>query len=601
MSAAATFAHLLRERAARHPERTACVFLLDGEQEGESLTYGDLDREARRVAARLRAEGLGGERALLLFPPGLAFVAAYFGCLYAGVVAVPVYPPRSNRNLDRVQAIVADADARAVLATDDVIAGLAQHAASAPQLAALRWIPCGIPGPDDASWRDVGVRPEHVAFLQYTSGSTSTPKGVRVTHANLLANERMLRDAFGHREGLVVAGWLPVYHDMGLIGNVLHPLFMGGTCVLMSPAAFLQRPARWLEAVSRYGAETSGGPNFAYDLCAERVSDEEKAALDLGGWRVAFCGAEPVRAATMERFAAAFADVGFRRDAFYPCYGLAEATLFVTGGRPDAGPVVRGFRPDALERDRAVHASGEGAASLVGCGFPWREGRVEIVDPQTRTRRAPGEVGEVWAAGPHIAGGYWNRPEATQETFGARLADGEGPFMRTGDLGFVDGGDLFVTGRAKDLVILRGRNLYPQDIEAVAGTAHAALQPGGGAAFSVDVDGEERLVVVHEVRRTALRGLDPDDVARRIREEVAAAFEAAVHDVVLIGPATLAKTSSGKVQRQATRKAYLAGTLSTAGEREGKAGSSPASASASTEAAPSASAAEAMLREEAAR
>ena len=599
MSSAATFAHLLRERAARHPERTACVFLLDGEQEGESLTYAGLDREARRVAARLRAEGLAGERALLLFPPGLAFVAAYFGCLYAGVVAVPVYPPRSNRNLDRVQAIVADADARAVLATDDVVASLAQHAAAAPQLAALRWIPCGLSdAADDAPWTDAGVAPEDVAFLQYTSGSTSTPKGVRVTHANLLANERMMRDAFGHREGLVVAGWLPVYHDMGLIGNVLHPLFMGGTCVLMSPAAFLQRPARWLEAVSRYGAETSGGPNFAYDLCAERVSDEEKAALDLRSWRVAFCGAEPVRAPTLERFAAAFADCGFRRDAFYPCYGLAEATLFVSGGRPDAGPVVRDFRPDALERDRAVVASGDDAATaLVGCGFPWREGRVEIVHPTTRVRLAPGEVGEIWAAGPHIAGGYWNRPEVTEETFGARLADGEGPFMRTGDLGFVDGGDLFVTGRAKDLIILRGRNLYPQDIEAVAGGAHPALQLGGGAAFSVDVDGEERLVLVHEVRRTALRGLDGEAVARRIREEVAATFEAGVHDVVLIGPATLAKTSSGKVQRQATRKSYLAGSLSTVGG-ETKAETPPAP---SAEAAPPASPLEAFLRDEAAR
>ena len=249
-----TLVEMLRDRAARHPERTACVFLLDGEQEGESLTYADLDREARRVAARLRQDGLSGERALLLFPPGLAFVAAYFGCLYAGVVAVPVYPPRSNRNLDRLQAIVADADARAVLATDEVIAGLTQHAGAAPQLAALRWIACGLDASGDGEYADAGVAPGDVAFLQYTSGSTSTPKGVRVTHANLLCNERMLRDAFGHREGLVVAGWLPVYHDMGLIGNMLHPLFMGGTCVMMSPAAVLQRPARLLEAVSRYVA-----------------------------------------------------------------------------------------------------------------------------------------------------------------------------------------------------------------------------------------------------------------------------------------------------------------------------------------------------------
>jgi amino acid adenylation domain-containing protein len=607
MSAPATLVEMLRDRAARHPERTACVFLLDGDAEGERLTYGELDREARRVAARLRAEGLAGERALLLFPPGLAFVAAYFGCLYAGTVAVPVYPPRSNRNLDRLHAIVADADARAVMATDDVIAALTRNADAAPQLARLRWISAGISADDagnaesddGAPWTDAGVAPGDVAFLQYTSGSTSTPKGVRVTHANLLVNEAMMRDAFGHREGLVVAGWLPVYHDMGLIGNVLHPLYMGGTCVLMSPAAFLQRPARWLEAVSRYGAETSGGPNFAYDLCVERVSPEEKAALDLSRWRVAFCGAEPIRAATLERFAEAFAECGFRRDAFYPCYGLAEATLFVSANRAADPPVVRAFRADALERDRGVPASPDeaNALPLVGCGFAWNEGRVEVVHPEAHTPVAPGQVGEVWVMGPHVAGGYWNRPEATAETFAAYTADGDGPFMRTGDLGFVDGGDLFITGRAKDLIILRGRNLYPQDIELTAMTSHPALQPGGAAAFSVDADGEERLVIVHEVRRTALRGLDAAEVGRRIREQVAAAHEAAVHDVVLIGPATLFKTSSGKVQRQACRRAYLAGSLDPVGGGDAPV---PSAAPLATDAGP-ALPLEAFLRAEAAR
>ncbi|MBV9108095.1 MAG: fatty acyl-AMP ligase, partial [Gemmatimonadetes bacterium] len=541
-----TLVALLRERSRLHPDRTAFVFLPDGEREGARLTYGELDRHARRIAALLRAGGLAGERALLLFPPGLAFVAAYFGCLYAGVVAVPVYPPRSNRHLDRVQAIVADADARAVVATADVIASLVRHAEATPGLAALRWIAADLEAGGEDAWSDPGTSPDDVAFLQYTSGSTSTPKGVRVTHANLLANQAMLKDAFGHGDGLTVVGWLPVYHDMGLIGNVLHPLYVGGTCVLMPPTAFLQRPARWLEAVSRYGAETSGGPNFAYDLCAERVSDEEKAALDLSRWRVAFCGAEPVRAATLERFAAAFGECGFRRDAFYPCYGLAEATLFVTGGRSGAPPVVRGFDAGALESDRAVSEDGDSGVRLVGCGFGWQGGRVEIVRRDDRVRCAPGEVGEIWVSGPHVAHGYWNRADDTAETFGAHTADGDGPFLRTGDLGFVDGGELFVTGRAKDLIILRGRNLYPQDVEATAGTAHGALQPGGGAAFSVDADGEERLVIVHEVRRTALRELDASEVARRIREEVAAAHEAAVHDIALIGPATLAKTSSGK-------------------------------------------------------
>jgi amino acid adenylation domain-containing protein len=602
----ATLVELLRSRAERHPDRTAFTFLLDGEQEGDSLTYAELERDARRVAALLQQSGLGGERALLLYPPGLAFISAYFGCLYAGVVAVPVFPPRMNRNLDRLHSIIADAGARAVLATDDVIAGLRQHMETTPALAALRCFSTEslTGGP---AWTDPGILPDDAAFLQYTSGSTSTPKGVQVTHGNLLANERMMREAFGHSEGLVVAGWLPVYHDMGLIGNVIHPLYMGGTCILMSPAAFLQKPLRWLNAVSRYGAETSGGPNFAFDLCADRVAEEEKAGLDLSAWKVAFCGAEPVRAATLERFAAAFAGCGFRREAFYPCYGLAESTLFVTGGERSAEPVVRAFSAGALEQERAEAAGeGEGSTRLVGCGVPAAGSRVEIVRARDHARCAPGEVGEIWVSGPHVSRGYWNRLEENEVTFGARLSGtGEGPFLRTGDLGFMERGELFVTGRIKDLIILRGRNLYPQDIEATAGAAHPALQPGGGAAFGVDVDGEERLVIVHEVRRTALRELGAEEVSRRVREEVAATHEAQVHAVALIRPSTLPKTSSGKVQRRACRALFLSGglepvassVLTGAPEAAPTAGAEPADGDALSVAA----ALEAHLRAEAAR
>ncbi len=565
MREAATLVELLRTRAEMHPDRVAFTFLLDGEEEGGSLTYAGLDAEARRIGAFLLEAGLRGERALLLYPPGLAFVSAYFGCLYAGVVAVPVFPPRANRTLDRVRAVVADARAAAVLATDEVIAGLAAHFEDASALGSLR---CFSTDAVRAAgeWADPGVLPGDVAFLQYTSGSTSTPRGVRVTHANLRVNERMMAEAFGHAEGVVVAGWLPLYHDMGLIGNVLHPLYMGGRCVFMSPAAFLQRPVRWLRMVAKYGAETSGGPNFAYELCVDKVTEEEKAELDLSRWRVAFSGAEPVRARTLDRFAAAFAGCGFRRDAFYPCYGLAEATLFVSGGEPGGGPVVREFATDALERDRALPAAEAGGGTpLVSCGRAWQGARVEIVRPEERTPCAPGEVGEVWVAGPHVAGGYWNRAEESEETFGATLADGDGPFLRTGDLGFRQGGDLFVTGRLKDLVILRGRNLYPQDIEATAGAGHPALQPGGGAAFAVEAGGEERLAIVHEVRRTALRGLDVEAVARAVREAVAAAHEAQVHAVALIRPGTLPKTSSGKVQRRLCRKLLLGGGLDAVG------------------------------------
>jgi amino acid adenylation domain-containing protein len=563
MSDHETYVDVLRRRAGLHPDRPAFRFLHEGEGAPETRTYAELDAAARRMAAALQQRGLKGARALLLFEPGLEFVEAYFGCLYAGVVAVPVYPPRMNRSLERLQAIIADAGARAVLSGDDLPRKLARPLAETPELASLAWVtPAGAGQAGD--WADAGVQPTDLAFLQYTSGSTSRPKGVRVTHRNLLANQEMMRQAFGHREGVVVAGWLPLYHDMGLIGNVLHPVFMGGTCIFMSPTACLQRPARWLEAVSAYRAETSGGPNFAYDLCVEKVTPEERERLDLSAWQVAFCGAEPVRAATVERFAKAFEPAGFSRAAFYPCYGLAEATLFVTGGRRGEGGVVRSFDAAALEHDRGAGATDESAASteLVGCGAAWGESRVAIVDPTWRTRCEEGQVGEVWVAGPHVARGYWNLPEDSERAFEAFVRDdGSGPFLRTGDLGFVAGGELFVTGRRKDLIIIRGRNLYPHDLEATADGAHPGLRRGGGAAFPVDVEGEERLVLVHEVRRTEARGLDGAEVARRVREAVAAAHEVQVHAVVLIRPATLPKTSSGKVQRQACRKAYLAGAL----------------------------------------
>jgi acyl-CoA synthetase (AMP-forming)/AMP-acid ligase II/acyl carrier protein len=356
----------------------------------------------------------------------------------------------------------------------------------------------------------------------------------------------------------VVVGWLPLYHDMGLIGNVLQPLYVGARAVLLSPLTFLQRPALWLAAVARYRATTSGGPNFAYDLCARKVGEEEKAGLDLSSWSVAFNGAEPVRAETVERFAAAFAPCGFRRAAFFPCYGLAEATLFVTGGAPGAGPVIRPVDAAALERHQVADAPpGAPGRALVGCGRAAAGQAVRIVDPESGAPCAPGRVGEVWVAGPSVAAGYWGRPEETARTFGARLA-GEGPFLRTGDLGFLADGELFVTGRRKDLIILRGRNHYPQDLERTAEASHPALRPGCGAAFGVDRDGEERLVILQEVERSAA---DPAGIADAVRRAVAGEHEVAVEEVVLVRSGTVLKTSSGKVRRAACRAAYLAGEL----------------------------------------
>ena len=576
-----TLVDLLRHRAEERSEQNAYLFLTDGEVESERLAYAELDLRARAIAARLQELGAAGERALLFYPAGLDFIAAFFGCLYAGVTAVPAYPPRRHKVQPRLRAIVADCRP-AVCLTTAAVAGRAEALGrQSDGLQKVRWLATDALAEEADAWRLPEIGPETLAFLQYTSGSTGSPKGVRVSHGNLLHNEEMIRHAFGMDAASVVVGWLPLYHDMGLIGNVLQPLYVGGRCVLMSPMAFLQRPLRWLEAIARYRGTTSGGPNFAYDLCVDRV--DEAGDLDLSSWTVAFNGAEPVRAATLERFAATFASRGFRRQAFYPCYGLAETTLFVTGGELGEAPTVRTYDAGELEKDRAV-ATGEDAAKttesarpLVGCGRAWLGQEVVIADPVSRRPRDAGTVGEIWVAGPSVAGGYWERPDVSRETFAAHL-DGDpesGPFLRTGDLGFVDDGELFVTGRLKDLIIIRGRNLYPHDLEHTAGACHPALRAGSTAAFAVlpeDARGE-RLVLVLEVERRIVREKDPEaraqhieQIAEAVRRAVAEEHEVAVAAVVLIHPGTLPKTSSGKVRRRACREKYLGEELRTVGE-----------------------------------
>jgi len=552
---------LVRRRADERGEAPLYTFLHEGEKEGAHLTAGELDRRARGIAAALSETCAPGDLALLLFPAGLDFIAAFFGCLYAGVIAVPAYPPHPRRGNPRLAAIARSARPATVLTTAELLAATAQPvAAQIPELAPARWLAADAlpeigPGPDEP---ELAFPPETPTFLQYTSGSTSTPKGVIVTHGNLLHNEGMIQQAFGQGPSSVVVGWLPLYHDMGLIGNVLQPLYSGGSCVLMPPVAFLQRPRRWLEAITRYRGTTSGGPNFAYELCVQKIAPAEREGLDLSTWEVAFNGAEPVRAETLDRFAEAFAPHGFRRAAFYPCYGLAEATLFVTGPRRGEAPAPRAFDAGALESHQAheVDAGAEGARRLVGCGHAWSGQRLFIADPETGAELPEGEVGEIRVSGPSVAAGYWGLPEETRATFGSAGPDER--LLRTGDLGFLDGGELFVTGRLKDLIILRGRNHYPQDIELTVERSHPALRPGCGASFSVDVDGEERLVVLQELER---RAPEPEVLFEAIRQGVAREHEVGVHEVVLLRIGGVLKTSSGKVQRRACRAAYLAGEL----------------------------------------
>ncbi len=560
---ASSLVELLRLRADDDPDRIAYTFLLNGEAEEGHVTYGELDLRARAVAARLQALGARGERALLLYPPGLEYIVALFGCFYAGVTAVPAYPPRRNKTDPRLRSIVEDCAPTLALTTRELLGEAEGLCAHTPELGGLRWLATeDVPAAEAEGWRDPEVGGETLAFLQYTSGSTAAPKGVMVSHGNLLHNFAVIEGFCGYTPQTRSVIWLPPYHDMGLIGGILQPLFTGYWAALFSPVAFIQRPARWLEAISRYRATSSGGPNFAYELCVHAVRPEERAGLDLSHWEIAFNGAEPVRAETLRAFGEAFAESGFRERAFFACYGLAEATLMVTGSQPSEPPVVRAVDAGALGEGTVIEAEAEGRYRLVGSGRSAPSQRVLIVDPATLRECAPDRVGEVWVAGASVASGYWGRPEATAETFGAYVAGtGEGPFLRTGDLGFLDDGELFITGRLKDLIVIRGRNHYPQDIEETAAHSHAGLRAGSGAAFSVDEGGEERLVVVQEVSRQAAAGLDVEEVADAIRRAVASEHGVHVHAVAVARTGGVPKTTSGKVQRRACRTAFLAGEL----------------------------------------
>jgi acyl-CoA synthetase (AMP-forming)/AMP-acid ligase II len=461
---------------------------------------------------------------------------------------VPAYPPRPDRLVHSWQALAAlAADCRPrVLLADQVVAPFLPHAEAVPTLAGVRRIVTDQLDPSAARhWREPAFDPDALALLQYTSGSTAAPKGVCITHRNLMHNEALIHTAFEHSGPGVGVNWLPPYHDMGLIGGLLQTVYHGAACYLMSPLAMLQDPSRWLRAVSRYRADTSGGPNFAFDLCVQRVPAERIAELNLSNWSVAAIGSEPIRAATMARFAETFAGCGFRAEAFYPCYGLAEATLFVTGGPKSAPPTV-------------LTVNGQ---LLVGCGRTWPGQEVCIVDPETRVKLPDEQTGEIWLRGPSVAAGYWNRPEETAEAFDARRADtGDGPYLRTGDLGFLRGGELFVTGRAKDVIIVRGRNHYPGDIEETVQSVHPGLRPGCGAAFEVTRDGVPRLVVVQEVERRC-RELDVGQLLGDVRQAVAERHDLQLFDLVLLKYGGIAKTTSGKVRRHACRAEYEGGTL----------------------------------------
>jgi acyl-CoA synthetase (AMP-forming)/AMP-acid ligase II len=581
-----TIIDLLRWRAINQPDRDAYTFLADGEHEEGNLSYTDLDYQARKIGGLLQKHAAAGSRVLLLYPAGLEFVAAFFGTLYAGMIPIPAPQPHPNKTLARLQTIAEDASASLVLVTLSTMAVAEKLFATIPELRNLRWLVTD--GLDDGfadEFQAISPKSDGIAVLQYTSGSTSLPKGVKVTHENIMRNSAEIDMLLNHADDSVFVNWLPHFHDMGLFYGLIQPLYTGFPAYLMPPVYFLQRPVRWLEAISRHRGTHSAAPSFAYDLCVRKISPNQCHNLDLKSWKMAGNAAEPISAQAIERFTQTFEPFGFRRKTFTPCYGLAESTLIATGVPQTEEPVFCTIQAAALAQNRVVEVSApdHNSRTVVSCGRPAPTAEIAIVDPASLRRSQDNEIGEIWIRGESVAQGYWNRSEESAQTFGARLSDsGEGPYLRTGDLGFIKNGGLYVTGRLKDLIIIAGHNHYPQDIEETVEQSHPSLRRHSCAAFSIEDGDQEALVVVAEVEphyqpasgpAEATAGapgkrqrIDPAEIRKVIRRATAEAHELPVRAIELIKAGTMPKTTSGKIQRRECKRLFLNHTLEKWGE-----------------------------------
>ncbi len=539
-------------------------YFTDGESPEDDLclTFAQLDLAARNVAGHLQKYNAQGQRILLVYPPVLDFVVGFFGCLYAGATAVPAFPPRRNRKGQRIHGIARDCQAQIALTNQHVRQQIEGDTHWTEWESILIVATDSLAQDYSDAWKNPQIAPDDLAVLQYTSGSTGQPKGVMLSHGNLVRNTELIMMAFKTQPDSIGCSWLPTYHDMGLIGGVLTPLFIGRPAILMSPMAFLQKPIRWLNTISRYGADISGGPNFAYQLCVDKITDEELSGVDLSSWKTAFNGAEPVRATTLKQFMARFAPNGFGSSAFLPCYGMAETTLIVTGGPSHEPPVVRTFDSQQLDLQKVVAcpADSEQARELVGSGEVLPGEKLLIVDPESLQPTEPDRIGEIWVSSPSVGQGYWEREEVTQETFCATTRDGDGPYLRTGDLGFMYEGQLFVAGRLKDMIIVRGVNRYPQDIEQTVEQSHEIMQSGLVAAFADHSQDRERLIICTSAQKRT-EDVDWDEVIKSIRRAVALQHELPPDAVVLVRFGTLPRTSSGKIQRHASRREFSLGSL----------------------------------------
>jgi acyl-CoA synthetase (AMP-forming)/AMP-acid ligase II len=563
-----TLVDLLRHRASQQPDQLAYQFLEDGKTEAAAYSYAQIDQQARAIAVQLQQANAKGERALLLYPQGVEVMAAFCGCLYAGVIAIPVPPPdagRIKRALPRLREIVKDADAKFVLSTQRIIDLFRESEVDFPEFDTMTWLNTEQVDLTLADqWQDPQVDKDVLAYLQYTSGSTSVPKGVMLSHYNLMHHSAYLQRACGYTPEGATVTWMPYFHDYGLVEGLIQPLYTGIPCYIMSPLAFVKRPQRWLEAITKYRATHSQAPNFAYDQCVRRVKPAKRTGLDLSNWRAAGNAAEPINPRVMREFADAYGPYGFQWSSFAPAYGLAEATLLVSSSPAGVEPVILPLDAEALEQGRVELATtDQPSRDTVGCGQLVCETEVVIAQPETCDRSAEGTVGEVWVADPGVASGYWQRPDATAETFQARLTDQPtaGPYLRTGDLGFLRDGELFITGRIKDLIIIRGTNHYPQDIEWTVQQVSPVLRPDYGAAFSIIDDGEEKLVVVQEVERQHQLTLASEELLADIRQAIAEVHELQVCAIALVKSGNVLKTSSGKIQRRACQTKFLAGSL----------------------------------------
>lgn len=576
-----TLSDILRWRAENQAKRIAYTYLIDGENQELHLTYAELDEKARSLAALLQIMGMKGQRALLLFPAGLEFISAFFACLYAGVIAVPAYPPRLHRSMERINIIAEDSEPGVIITVASLLPRIKTMFASNGRLNSIPILNIeDTPQELVQKWQRLEFDVDSLAFLQFTSGTTGIPKGVKVTHENILSNESIIYENFKHQEDSVIIGWLPFYHDMGLIGNILQPLYGGMRCVLMSPIAFLQKPIRWLQAITKYKGTTSGGNSLAYDLCVNKTDAEQQTGLNLSTWTLAFIGADSIQSSTLERFAAIFKPFGFQRHAFYPCYGLAEATLFVTGGPKNHLFQSISAEPAELQKDRIVKSSNTNEAlEFITCGQISSYQKVKIIDPATSHECPENKIGEIWISGPCVAKGYWKCDEDSNRSFHNYISvTGEGPFFGTGDLGFMDRGHLYVTGRIRDIITIKGLRYYPHFIEKSIARAHPAINESACSVFSLKSSTVEQLGVVAELKRNWIPescSLNSEDLYSKtgnskqvnyqeltnvIQQVILEEHKLESHVVALFKLGGIPRTSSGKIRRHACHDLIIQGS-----------------------------------------